>query len=210
MKRIGLTGGIATGKSTVANMCVDAGAGLIAADTIVHALYASDAKLRAKIEQMFGATVLTANGGIDRVQLGALVFSNPTARRRLESVVHPLVRQRIAAETQRHEALHTAICLYDIPLLFESGYAWQFDAVIVAVCDPETQIARVMQRYHCSREIALQRIGAQMPLDEKMARADYVIRTDGPLAATRQQLDQILHAIAARPDGSGHTNSTTP
>ncbi len=199
MKRIGLTGGLASGKSTVAQMFVEHGIALISADQIVHAVYAADRALCAQIARTFGPTVVTATGTIDRQRLGDRIFSDAKARQILEGMVHPLVRQQIAEATQHLEKNGVAMCLCDIPLLFESQFNWHFDAIIVVGCKPETQIQRVMARYRYDRTRAMQRIACQLPLADKMSRADYVIDTDELLEHTRQRVAEILTILHARP-----------
>lgn len=195
MKRIGLTGGIATGKSTVARFFAEHGVPVISADALVHELYASDAGLRRQIVEIFGPAVAGLDGMIDRTQLGERVFGDASARKTLEALVHPLVRQRIAEATREHESHATRICLYDIPLLFESQYNWHFDAIIVAGCTAATQLQRVIARYQCDQAHAALRIASQLPLAEKIARADYVVVTEGALERTREQVERIVGAL---------------
>lgn len=195
MKRIGLTGGIATGKSTVARLFGEHGVPVISADAIVHELYANDAGLRRQIVKIFGPVVAGTDGMIDRTRLGERVFGDERARHTLEALVHPLVRQRITEATRQHESRATPLCLYDIPLLFESQYNWHFDAIIVASCSAATQLQRVMQRYQCDQAHAELRIGSQLPLAEKVERADYVVETEGALEQTRAQVEHIVRAL---------------
>lgn len=198
MKRIGLTGGIATGKSTVARLFGEHGVPTISADAIVHALYASDAGLRQQIVGIFGPAMAGTDGMIDRTRLGERVFNDAHARHTLEALVHPLVRQRIAEATREHESRATPICLYDIPLLFESQYDWHFDAIIVASCSAATQLQRVIARYQCDQAHAELRIGCQLPLAEKIARADYVVVTEGALEQTRTQVERVVVALGGQ------------
>lgn len=195
MKRIGLTGGIATGKSTVAQLLADLGVPVISADAIVHELYARDLILRQQLIKIFGPTIASPAGMIDRAQLGLRIFGDALARKTLEGIVHPLVRQQITEQSRTHEARGTPLCLFDIPLLFESQYDWHFDAIMVASCTPATQLSRVMKRYRCTHAQAEQRIQSQLPLAEKVARADYVVETEGAIDDTRRQVEHIIEAL---------------
>ncbi len=202
MKRIAITGGIGTGKSTVAQMLVDAGAALIDADAIVHALYTNDAGLRAQLATTFGANVLDANGQINRPRLATIVFADTARRTQLEALVHPLVRSRMQQRAQQLEQSGVTLIVFDIPLLFESylpalGHN-PFDAILVVACDAAAQIARLQKRYHCDAATASERIDSQLPLAEKIRRADCVITTDGALDDTRTQVQRLLFLPAAK------------
>ncbi|MBI2343258.1 MAG: dephospho-CoA kinase [Deltaproteobacteria bacterium] len=197
MKRVGLTGGLATGKSTVGRYLVALGAHLLDADQLVHALYETDHALQQKILRRFGPRVATPQGTIDREALGNIVFANAIARHHLEQIVHPRVRTCIGEESARLEHDGASLILYDIPLLFESGFPWDFDAIVVAVCDDATQRHRVMARYHCTAAEAEQRIATQMALDQKKAAADFVVDTSGALSATQAQVAQVYTALLA-------------
>lgn len=197
MKQIGLTGGIATGKTTVARGFAALGAAVVDADQIVHQLYATDRALQQELARAFGPHVLQADSSINRAVLGSLVFPNATLRQRLEAIVHPRVRQRMAESVATHAALGVAICILDIPLLFESGGDWKLDAIIVTRCDHEEQVARVVRRYGRDPATAESRIAAQMPLAEKCARADYCIDTGGTLETTRQQVEALYATLTA-------------
>jgi dephospho-CoA kinase len=184
VKRVGLTGGMATGKTTVAQFFVACGAALIDADAIVHDLYAHDHTLIAAIRSAFGCNVIAGDGTLDRRALGAVIFPDPSARKTLEDIVHPAVRAAIEAEATRLSGSDTKVVIYDIPLLFESGRDWHFDMIIVVTCEEARQIARLCSRSGCDEATARQRIAMQLPQAEKISRADLCISTDGSLTQT--------------------------
>lgn len=190
---VGLTGGIATGKSTVSRMLADLGAVIVDSDVIAHALQRPGQAVHAAIVEAFGTGILTAAGEIDRAALGAVVFGDPAARARLEELMHPAIvaeSERRVAEAGRAGA---ALCVVDAALLVETGRYRRFDRLIVVVADEATQVARLVARNGLPREEALRRIRAQMPLAEKVAVADDVIDNSGSREATAVQV-RDLHA----------------
>jgi len=197
MLRVALTGGIATGKSYVARRMRAAGVPIVDADVLAREVVAPGTPGLEAIVARFGAGVLGADGTLDRARLADIVFRDPAARRDLEAIVHPAVR---AAIDRFFEALlpSTPFGVADIPLLFETERAGEFDAVVVAACAPDLQIARVIARDGASREQALQRLAAQLPIAEKVRRADYVIDTSGPFGATDAAVDELLAALRDR------------
>jgi dephospho-CoA kinase len=198
---VGLTGGIATGKSTVSRMLAELGAVIVDADRIAHELQRPGQAVHAAIVEAFGAGSLTATGEIDRAALGAIVFADPAARARLEALTHPAIvaeSERRVAEAGRAGA---AVCVVDAALLVETGRYRRFDRLVVVVADEATQVARLMARNGCSREEALGRIRAQLPLGAKVAVADDVIDNSGNLAATGQQVRELYARLRGLADG---------
>jgi dephospho-CoA kinase len=191
---LGLTGGLAMGKSTVAEMFAAAGAAVFDADKAVHALYRGAAV--APIEAAFPGT--TAGGVVDRRKLAALVATDPAALARLEAIVHPLVRE--AEEVLRRAAARSGsrVVVLDIPLLFETGAQKRVDAVVVVSTSPEIQRQRVSQRGGLSEAELAALTARQMPDAEKRRRAHFVIDTGGSLEETRNQVSDVLRALAAR------------
>jgi dephospho-CoA kinase len=191
MRRIGLTGGIATGKSYVASRMREAGVSVVDADVLAREAVAPGSEGLAAVVARFGAGVLAADGGLDRQALAAVVFRDAAARRDLEAIVHPRVR---AATDAFFAALPpaTPVAVADIPLLFEAGRQRDFDEVVVVACDPRTQLDRVMARDGVAREDAERRLAAQWPIADKVARADHVIRTDGTFADTDAQVEALV------------------
>ena len=194
MRRIGLTGGIATGKSYVVQRLRQAGVPVVDSDTLAReAVAPGSAGLTAAVER-FGPDVLTPSGELDRARLGELVFRDERARRDLEAIVHPIVRRGIA-DFFRDLPEDTTLAVADIPLLFETHGERHFDAVIVVACAPPLQIERIMKRDGLSRDAAERRVAAQLPIEEKVRRADYVIRTDGTHEETDAQVAQLLESL---------------
>lgn len=198
MLRIGLTGGIATGKSYVGRRLREAGVPLIDADVIAREVVRRGTPGLAAVVTRFGREILTPDGRLDRSRLGGIVFRDEAARRDLEAIVHPAVRRAIDAFFGELPA-ETPFAVADIPLLFEAGRARDFDKVIVVACAPHTQTKRVMVRDGLSREDAKRRVGAQLPIEDKARHADYVIRTDGTHAETDVQILSLLRQLRGEP-----------
>ena len=199
MLNVGLTGGIATGKSTVVRMLVKRGARVIDHDGLVHALQEPGQPVWKRIVETFGRDILDADERIDRKKLGSLVFENEPRRKVLEGIVHPAVleeaqrqRDRIGKEDEQ------AIVLSDIPLLLEVGMQECFDLILLVYAPPEVQILRVMKRNNVSREEALSRLKSQMPIDEKPKFADLVIRNDGTMRELEKRAEEVWQELLAR------------
>ena len=205
-RTIGLTGGIGSGKSTVARLLEKLGAAVLDADAIVHELQGPRQRLAAEIGKSFGSQVLRSDGSVNRAALGVLVFRDPAARKRLNQLVHPHVGGEIARRLQAARSAGVPVLVLDIPLLLETRdpslsarSLLGIDAVVVVWVPLETQIARLMQRDHFSREEALQRINAQMPLDEKRLLADHVIDNSGTPEETGRQVRALWRRLAGEP-----------
>jgi dephospho-CoA kinase len=182
---IGLTGNIATGKTTVARMLVELGAEHIDADRVAHQVMAPEGAAYADVVAAFGPEILRADDTIDRQALGAEVFEDPEALARLEALVHPAVREVVARQIRHSRA---AVVVVEAIKLLESGMAADYDAVWVTHCPREVQRERLMAFRQMGRDAAEQRIDAQPPQAEKIACADVVIDTAGTLAETRLQV----------------------
>ena len=195
IRRIALTGGIATGKSHVRAEFEKLGVPTIDSDVLARKAVAPGSAGFAAVASRFGLGVLDANGAIDRHKLAGVVFTDPAARRDLEAIVHPIVRTATEAWFASLDATRHPFAIADIPLLYETGRDGDFDAVIVTACDPETQVSRVVARDRATEEEARQRIAAQLPIDDKVARADYVIRTDGTVEDTDRQVAEIYRRL---------------
>ena len=186
-----LTGGIATGKSYVLVRFQRLGVPCLDSDALAHGVTAAGTEATQQIAARFGADVLAADGSIDRRKLGPIVFADPAARRDLEAIVHPGVYRAITAGIRGFELSGGApYVVVDVPLLFETGHADEFDRIVVTACDSEKQLARLRER-GLGEEAARQRLAAQWPTAEKVARAHYVIRTDGSFGDTDRQVDEI-------------------
>lgn len=191
--RLGLTGGIGSGKSTVAQILASAGASIMDADAIARSITAPHGAAIAPIAEAFGPQAIGADGALDRAYMRQLVFQDATARQRLEAITHPLIAQ--LTEQQALQALQRGarLLVFDVPLLVESGrWRQQLDAVLVVDCEPETQIQRVMARNGLERTAVEKILAAQASRQQRMAAADYVIYNDGiDLAALRTEVLSI-------------------
>lgn len=190
MRRVAITGGIATGKSYVRRQFEALGVPTIDADVLAREVVAPGTPGLARVIERFGPAILGPDGSLDRRKLGDVVFSDPHARRDLEAIVHPEVRSAIDRWFASLDGRHT-LAIADIPLLYEVGRDRDFDAVIAVASDPATQLRRVIERDGVSEEHARQRIAAQLPIEEKIRRADYVIRTDGTFEETGRQVREV-------------------
>jgi dephospho-CoA kinase len=172
---VGLTGGIATGKSTFAAALSARGVPVIDADALARAVVEPGTKALAEIVRVFGADVLDPAGALDRRRLGAIVFADPGARRRLEAITHPAIREAMVGETLRLASAGQELVFYDAPLLFEVGLDAALDCVVVVWAPRDVQQARVVRRDGITPAEADARLAAQLPVDAKAARADFVI-----------------------------------
>lgn len=188
MMKLGLTGSIATGKSTVLNMLKGHGIPTFSSDEAVHELYAGDAV--APVDALFPG--VGTSGTIDRAELSRRLLADPARMKDLEAVVHPLVRARVKKFLLESEASGADIAVVDIPLLFEGGHDWGLDAVIVTVVAPAEQRRRALARPGMTGEKLDAILARQMPQDEKMARAAYVIDTGKPMADVVLAVSQLV------------------
>jgi dephospho-CoA kinase len=195
---VGLTGGIATGKSTVAAMLRRRGAPVVDADALVHAAEQPGQPAYDDIVRRFGHGVLARDRSIDRAALGKLVFDDPDARRDLEAITHPRVRELIAREVAAAAAAGDPIVIIDIPLLFETGRADQFNGVLLVYAPAEVQMQRLRERSGLSEAEARKRLAAQLPIDEKRQRASWVIDNSGELSATEAAVARWWDEISSR------------
>jgi dephospho-CoA kinase len=195
IQRVALTGGIATGKSHCLRRFASLGVPVIDADVLAHDAVGPGTPGLASIVQRFGPQVLGPEGTLDREALARIVFADARARRDLEAIVHPVVYARIQDWFSQLEGHPLGIA--DIPLLYETGHASDFDRVIVAACDAETQLLRVMRRDGLTKADAEQRIAAQMPISEKREKADYVVDTSGEPSETDRRVAEIWERLRA-------------
>jgi dephospho-CoA kinase len=200
---VALTGGIGTGKSTVSRMLATLGAVVIDADAIVHEMQAPGMPMLEEIAAAFGADLLRADGSLDRARLARLVFGDASARRRLGELTHPAVGREMLRRLEAARARGAALIVMDNPLLFE-GRARRGGAAsppaaardpaeetILVYAPPETQVARQIARDGVTRDFALQRLAAQLPIDEKRALATWVIDNSGALEETQRQVREL-------------------
>jgi dephospho-CoA kinase len=192
MLKVALTGGIATGKSYVVQECLKRGVPCLDADELSHGVMTAGTEATAAIAERFGPEVLDASGAVNRQVLGAKVFADAGARRDLEAIVHPAVYRALAVGLRAFERMGgSAMAIADIPLLYETGHAEDFDRVIATTCEPEIQRARLAARGLTALQIE-QRLSAQIPAAEKAARADYAIDTSDSFESTNEQIDRLL------------------
>jgi dephospho-CoA kinase len=196
MLRVGLTGSIAVGKSYVSAVLAELGCHVIDADATAREAVAAGSAGLARVVETFGPDVLQAGGTLDRAKLGAIIFADEGQRQLLNSILHPFI---IAAQDEQLRAWEavdpTGIGVVDAALMIESGRYKRFDKLIVVHCRQEIQVARLMARNNLTREEALQRIAAQMPQEEKMRHADFLIDNSGDLAETRRQTEEVYRAL---------------
>ncbi len=203
MLRVGLTGGIGSGKSEVARLLAARGAVVIDSDRLAREVVAPGTPGLAAVVEAFGAEYLTPDGALDRPRLAALVFSDTAARERLNAIVHPLVGAAAAARLA--EAPPDAVVVHDVPLLVEAGLAGGFDVVVVVDAPPEVQLARLTGQRGMAAADAEARIAAQATREQRLAVADHVIRNDGTLDDLERAVDELWRTLTNDPDGSART-----
>lgn len=193
-KAIGLTGGIASGKSTVSQYLKDRGYQVLDADQLVHELQQKEGRLYQALLAYFGPVILDEAGNLDRPQLSQLIFSSPETLRKSSELQDHIIRQELR---QRYEDLKRkqSVFFMDIPLLYERQYEDWFDKVWLIYVNSDQQLSRLMARNKLSKEEALDRIQAQMSLDEKRVLADAVVDNSGSLTETYSQLDKLLEDL---------------
>ncbi|MBU5673945.1 dephospho-CoA kinase [Paenibacillus brevis] len=189
---IGLTGGIATGKSTVSQMLVARGAALIDADVVARRIMEPGHPVLAKVVERFGETVLLADGRLNRKRLGEIVFANSLERKALEAITHPAIRREMKAELDVLEQENPErLVVADIPLLYESGLEKLYEKIMVVYVPRTLQLERLMQRDALTREQAELRLAAQMDIEEKRRRADILIDNSRSYEETESQIDDF-------------------
>jgi dephospho-CoA kinase len=198
--RVGLTGGVASGKSTVSALLEDLGAVVVDADALAREVVAPGTAGLAAVVAEFGSEVLRPDGALDRERLGALVFADPARRAALEAIIHPLVRAR--ARALEEAAPSGAVVVHDIPLLVETGQASSFDAVLVVDVPVEVQVARAVRERGWSEEEARSRIAAQASRDERLAVATYVLDNAGTAEDLRQRVAEVFDQLTGTGSGS--------
>jgi dephospho-CoA kinase len=199
MLRVGLTGGIATGKSTVGRMFVELGCHLIDSDNITHQLLEPGQAVHVAVVQAFGERILAPDGTIDRKILGEIVFNDPQARKKLNNLVHPAVVQRQQEWLSEVEAQDPrGIAIVDAALMIEVGTYKKYDKVVLVVCPPAEQRRRLRQRSGLSEEQIETRLRSQMPMEEKMKFADYVIVNSGSFEDAHREVERVYGELRKR------------
>jgi dephospho-CoA kinase len=197
VKLVGLTGGIASGKSTVAKILQDLGAAIVNADDLAREVVLPGREAWKEVVAAFGVDILQTDQNLDRQKLRTLIFNQPEARKRLESIIHPRVRALAEERIRQYGAAGYPVVIYEVPLLFEGKLQEWLRPVILVACNLETQTARLQKRDHLARADAEKHIAAQMSLAEKRRLADYVIENNGSLADLERQTRQILENLKA-------------
>ena len=202
MLKVGLTGGIGSGKSAVSALLAQKGAVIIDADRIARTVVAKGTPGLAQVVEAFGRGVLRPDGELDREAVGRIVFGDAEQLARLNAIVHPLVGEETARETAAAEAAGAKVAVYDVPLLVENGLQSLYDVVVVVSARPATQLERLMRARGMSAEDARARLAAQLPLADKLAAATYVIENDGPREELAPQVDRLWADLLAVTEAS--------
>ena len=196
-RRIALTGGIATGKSYVAARLREAGVPIVDADVLAREVVTPGSPALAAIRRRFGPDAVRRDGTMDRIRVGQIVFKDKRARLDLEAIFHPAV---IKAIQDFFNALpkRTPFAVADIPLVFETGREKEFDAIVVVACPREMQLQRLMERNKLSKADAEKRLAAQLPIDQKVKKATYVINNAGTFEETDAQVDELVKKLGSK------------
>lgn len=192
---LGLTGGIASGKSSVADCLVACGATLVSADLLAREVVSTGSPTLAQVADAFGAAMLRPDGSLDREALARKVFADPAARHQLEAIIHPAIAALAESRLAVLRRTPHALIVYEAPLLFEAGAQGRVDRVLVVVIDPALQLTRLRQREKLDELGAQQRIAAQWPQADKVALADFVIDNSGSLLETRAMVEALYHYL---------------
>lgn len=189
---IGLTGSIASGKSTVARMLGEYGLPIVDADVVARVVVEPGKDTLAKIAEAFGQDVITEKGEMDRAKVGSIIFRDESKRKVLNEIMHPAIRAEMLRQREEHFANGAKTVIMDIPLLFESKLQHYVEKILVVTVSEEIQLQRLMERNNLSEEEAHARISSQLPLSEKEKGADAVINNNGTIEETREQLEMVL------------------
>ncbi len=195
MKWIGITGGIATGKSTVAKRLRTLGYVVLDADEISHQVTGPGGGALQEIFRVFGDAIKTTDGGLDRKALAALVFAKKDALRQLEAIIHPLIQAEIAAEKSKLEKLGELVAFYDVPLLYEKHMEKSFDEVVVVAADEDQQLLRLMKRNSLTKPEAKLRLQTQMPIQEKIKKTKHVIHNNKDQKFLETEVSRVLRGL---------------
>lgn len=194
MKVCGLTGGVGMGKSTAAGFFSQRGVRVVDTDDLVRQLVQPGQPALAEIQKIFGSNLLAPDGSLKRDELARLIFSNEAARKQLEAILHPRIRERWLAQLETWRGENCALALVVIPLLFETGAETHFEKIICAACSPAAQQERLAARGWSAEQIRL-RNAAQLPVEQKIARSHFVLWTEGALASHARQVERVLDRI---------------
>jgi dephospho-CoA kinase len=194
MKLCGLTGGVGMGKSTAAGFFLQSGARVVDTDEIARQLVLPDQPALAEIKDQFGASIVAANGELRREELARIVFADHIARKKLEGILHPRIREVWLAQIEKWRRENSPVAIVVIPLLFETEAETHFEKIICVACSPDAQQERLRGRGWNPEQIR-QRIAAQMPVEQKIARSNFIIWTEGLLSAHEQQAARVFEKL---------------
>ncbi len=195
LRWIGLTGGIATGKSSVAEILRQQGVPVVDADEVARLVVAKGSRGLEQVAMEFGETVLSEDGSLDRAALGKIVFGDAKKLALLEGLLHPLIRTHVDQVKLDLEKRGHVLAVYDVPLLFEKQMESMFESIIVVSCRPEQQVERLMKRMKLSEAEAKHRIGQQLKLEDKVKKADFVIDNSGPVENLERQVTALISKL---------------
>jgi dephospho-CoA kinase len=194
IRKVALTGGIATGKTYVANRLREAGIPIVDADVLSREVVAPGTPGLSAVRKRFGPDAVRRDGTMDRVRVGQIVFKDKRARLDLEAIIHPAVQKAIMRFFDELPK-RTPFAVADVPLLFETGREKEFDTVVVVACPRDLQLTRLMERNKLSKEDAERRLNAQLSIDQKVKKASHVIKTDGTFDETNAQVDALIASL---------------
>ena len=207
MHRVGLTGGIGSGKSAVSRLLAARGAVVVDADLIAREVVAAGTPGLRAVVDAFGPEVLLDDGSVDRAGLGRRVFSDPQALSTLNRIVHPLIAERTRERFGAAARAGAGVVVHDVALLVENGLTSDYDAIVVVAAEPSTQVGRLVRLRGMTEDEARARVAAQAPLDAKLAVATHVIRNDGPLEELEPQVEQVWGELLAAAGGLARRRS---
>jgi dephospho-CoA kinase len=200
-KRIALTGGIATGKTTVANRFRELGAIILDADRYARQAVEPGTPSYTALRDRIGPLFFKLDGTLRRQELRRRIIREPTLRKKIDAILHPYITEAMGAEWERQKKLHPqAVIVFDIPLLFEGGFDKDFDIVILVYSTPEVQVQRLIQRDKLSPSEAERTLSMQFPIDSKRAHSDYIIENSAEIEHTLRQVDDVWHRILKQAD----------
>lgn len=192
MKWVGLTGGIATGKSTVEKLIQSLGFPVIDADQVAHGVVGPGSPGLTQVLSHFGKDYQSQDGSLNRKKMGDLVFLDHQAKLQLENIVHPLVQNEVQKQRQALQQNGSTVCFYSVPLLFEKSLQKQFEAIVTVWCDPELQLKRLMRRNHLTETEALTRIHSQLPIWQKIKQSNFCLDNSTDLSELEIQVTSLL------------------
>jgi dephospho-CoA kinase len=195
MLKVGLTGGIACGKTVVRRRLEERGIPTLDADAVVHRLLQAETDVTRRIAETFGETVIAPDGSVDRKALGGIVFADEEARKKLNAIVHPGVWREVERFFDEREKTSDPVAVVDAALMIETGSYRRYDRLVVVHCRPELQLERLMARDGLSREDAERRIRSQMPIEQKLPFADFLVDTSGTIEETLKRTDDLASQL---------------